>query len=310
MLLLRMGGGAADMPCLEVGAVVVLWAARYRIACHALLRLQHVGAAYGLPGSWSCALGPVWQPVALPAVSGSCSETMFVGPVQCGLLKGVWVRCSSASCMLSPLKTNLWPSGCLPAPCSGLPSPSDMRVILEPRVLACRHLQRATSPPFCMCNIYGIRTASILCSACRRRQAVLLLSALVSPFPASTLSLSSSAQGRPVFQTQLTTSAGTSKGDISTFILAQDLFAMCGEQMRGTYVAAVHAARTFAGEEAHPVALTKFLGQAVPSLDALMVSHAGCKAWFQGHLDIPYILGQAVVLRLLLACYKEVLGWC
>eukprot|EP00891_Asterochloris_glomerata_P009032 jgi/Astpho2/9032/Aster-x1560 len=91
---------------------------------------------------------------------------------------------------------------------------------------------------------------------------------------------------------------GTSKGDISTFILAQDLFAMCGEQMRGTYVAAVHAARTFAGEEAHPVALTKFLGQAVPSLDALM-----------GHLDIPYILGQAVVLRLLLACYKEVLGW-
>ena len=73
-------------------------------------------------------------------------------------------------------------------------------------------------------------------------------------------------------QTQLLTSAGTSKGDISTFILAQDLFAMCGEQMRGTYVAAVHAARTFAGEEAHPVALTKFLGQAVPSLDALMVS--------------------------------------
>ena len=77
----------------------------------------------------------------------------------------------------------------------------------------------------------------------------------------------------PEVQAQLMTFAGTSKGDISTFILAQDLFAMCGEQMRGTYVAAVHAARTFAGEEAHPVALTKFLGQAVPSLDTLTVSH-------------------------------------
>ena len=83
-----------------------------------------------------------------------------------------------------------------------------------------------------------------------------------------------------MLQTHLMTSAGTSKGDISTFILAQDLFAMCGEQMRGTYVAAVHAARTFAGEEAHPVALTKFLGQAVPSLEALTGRHAGSKACF------------------------------
>ena len=106
----------AKLACLEVGAVFVLTAAWYSIACHAQLRLQLVGAAHGLPGSRSCAAVPVWQSVALPAVCGSVSQTSPVGPVQCGLLKSVWVSCSSASCMLTPLKTTPWPSGRLSAP--------------------------------------------------------------------------------------------------------------------------------------------------------------------------------------------------
>ena len=98
MMLLRMGRGAAGMACWcglpEVGAVFVVRAAQYSIACHALLQLQDVAASCGLPGSWSCAVGPAWQSVALPAVCGFSSRLSPVGPLQCGLLNGLWVRCS------------------------------------------------------------------------------------------------------------------------------------------------------------------------------------------------------------------------